>query len=110
MRVVVGDRHFRTPAAFELGIVTAAGVIDFVFVGVKITRRWLARDGCGDLEQGIVRQQIIVVQQCHEFAGGYLESGVRRAGNVAVLSAENGFDAAIGASGRFQHPADVRLG
>ena len=44
MRVVVGDRHFRTPAAFELGIVTAAGVIDFVFVGVKITRRWLARD------------------------------------------------------------------
>ena len=61
MRVVVGDRHFRTPAAFELGIVTAAGVIDFVFVGVKITRRWLARDRCGDLKQRVVRQQIIVV-------------------------------------------------
>ena len=88
----------------------AAGVVDLVLVGVKITCGGLPGDGLRDVQQGIVRQPIIVVEQGDEFAGGHRERGIGGPGDVAVLRAEDRFDTRIGLGRGFEHAADVRLG
>ena len=109
VRVIVRDRHLRAPGALELRVEVAAGVVDLVLVGVKHADVGLGPDGRGNVQERVKRQDVVMVEEGDIVPGDGVERGVGRAGDVAVLGAEDGLDARVGQRGRLKHPAHVRL-
>ena len=51
----------RVPVTFKIGILTQALGIDLVFVGIEQASLWVALQGLHHPEQGIFRDQVIII-------------------------------------------------
>jgi len=87
--------------------VAVALFVDLVFVGVEKVGGRIGVVGHHDFVESVWREFVVVIEQRDEFAGGELEGGIRRGGNVAVFLAEADFDAGIDGGVFFEEWADV---
>jgi|GEM_PF-6014043 len=109
VNVIVRDRHLGAPVALELGVVAAAGGVDFILVGVEQIGGRMGDDGLGDVEEGVGGKKVVVIEEGDVVAGGEIEGGVGGGGDVAVFLAYHVFDTRVLFRGGGETFGDVRL-
>src|SRR5687767_8730864 len=95
IEVVLPEEQIGIPIRLEIGIETAASVIDLVFVRVDELRAGMALNREGDLGEGMRPQHIVMIEQRDIVSGRQLEGRVGGLGYVTIDLTVNDLDAFV---------------